>query len=70
MAEGLVLLSMDVVAELQREQTIVNDAARAALERGESIPLSGMPGFETWRQRVLREAGEGYQIVAGQQVPL
>ena len=62
----------DVVAELQRQGGIVAAAEEAAEARGEQPlpPLSGMPGFEGWKRRVLRAAGETYTIIRGQRVPL
>lgn len=50
--------TFDVVAELQRQLDITIAARRRAEERGETVPDSGMPGFEGWHRRTLAEAGE------------
>jgi hypothetical protein len=61
---------MDIIAEIQREQQIVNAAYVRAEELGQRPPASGMPGLEEWRRQVLRDAGETHTILRGERIPL
>lgn len=60
----------DVIADLQRQQHIVDVARQTAEMHGNGAPGSGTEHYGQWRRRVLREAGETYRIVRGEQVTL
>lgn len=60
----------NVIAELQRQQTIIDDARRSAEDRGAQPPASGMPGYEPWARQMLVLAGESYTITRGEKVAL
>lgn len=60
----------ELIADIQRQLAITIAAEEAARARGERVPLSGMPGFESWKRSALRAAGETYTIIRGLRVPL
>jgi len=60
----------DVVAELQRQQTILEKAREKARAQGKYTPSSGSLHYEDWAVRTLAAAGETYIIRRGRKVPI
>lgn len=62
--------SFDVVAELQRQQAIIEQDRQLADLNDAIIPRSGEEGYQNYVRHVLREAGETYVVVHGRKVSL
>lgn len=62
--------AFDVVAELQRQQKIIEADRQLADFNDEIIPKSGEEGYQNYIRHVLREAGETYVITHGRKVSL
>jgi hypothetical protein len=60
----------EMIADIQRQQLIVDDARRALAADGKTAPASGSEGFAAWHRSVLKDAGETYSIEWGQKVAL
>ena len=62
--------SDELIADIRRQQAIVDAARRALDEAGKPAPDSGSEYYAAWYQRVLSAAGETYTIHYGQRVAL